>query len=122
MLSTPPATKRSPSPARTACAALTAAWSPEPQSRFTVWPGISTGRPASSAAIRATFRLSSPAWLAQPKITSSIRSTGSDALRTRPAIAAAARSSGRSSASTPPARPIGVRTAAVMNASLTGSP
>ena len=76
MLSTPPATKTSPSPARIAWAALAAACSPEPQSRFTVCPGTSTGRPARSAAMRATLRLSSPAWLAQPRITSSIRSAG----------------------------------------------
>jgi acetyl-CoA acetyltransferase len=31
------------------------------------------GSPASSSAMRATLRLSSPAWLAQPRITSSMR-------------------------------------------------
>jgi len=61
MFSTPPAMKVSPSPALIACAALAAAWSPEPHNRFTVWPGTSTGSPASSSAIRATLRLSSPA-------------------------------------------------------------
>ena len=30
-------------------------------------PGTSSGRPASRLAMRATLRLSSPAWLAQPK-------------------------------------------------------
>ena len=35
---------------------------------------LDSGRPASSSAMRATLRLSSPAWLAQPKITSSTAS------------------------------------------------
>ena len=35
--------------------------------RFSVTPATSCGSPASSAAIRATLRLSSPAWLAQPR-------------------------------------------------------
>ena len=46
---------------------------PEPHRRFTVAPGIEVGRPASSTAMRATLRLSSPAWLASPKYTSSTR-------------------------------------------------
>ncbi len=54
---------------------------PEPHSRFTVAPGISTGRPASSAAIRAAFLLSSPAWFAAPQYTSSIRAGSSHGLR-----------------------------------------
>src|SRR5574337_629457 len=41
----------------------------EPHSRSTVLPGTSCGSPASSARMRATLRLSSPAWLAQSKIT-----------------------------------------------------
>ena len=40
---------------------------PEAHSRLTVMPGTLSGRPASSSAMRATLRLSSPAWLAQPK-------------------------------------------------------
>ena len=40
---------------------------PLAQRRFTVTPATDSGRPASRAAIRATFRLSSPAWLAQPR-------------------------------------------------------
>ena len=39
---------------------------PEPQRRLTVAPPTDSGKPASSAAMRATLRLSSPAWLAQP--------------------------------------------------------
>ena len=60
------------SPAAMARAALAMASMPEPHSRFTVAPGTSTGRPASSTPILATFRLSSPAWLAAPQYTSSI--------------------------------------------------
>ena len=43
-------------------------------------PGVVGGRPASSAAKRATLRLSSPAWLTQPSITSEI-CAGSTLLR-----------------------------------------
>jgi hypothetical protein len=65
--SAPPATKRSPSPAATAWQADTTADSPDAQSRFTVTPATLSGRPASNDAMRATLRLSSPAWFAQPK-------------------------------------------------------
>ena len=65
--STPPATTRSASPAMTAWDAETTADSPEAQSRFSVTPATESGSPASSAAMRATLRLSSPAWFAQPK-------------------------------------------------------
>ena len=36
-------------------------WIPDPQSRLTVAPGIEYGKPAKSAALRATLRESSPA-------------------------------------------------------------
>ena len=65
--STPPAMARSISPARMARAAAPTASSPEAQRRFSVTPGTVSGRPARSSAIRATLRLSSPAWLAQPR-------------------------------------------------------
>ena len=65
--STPPATNRSPSPATTAWQADTTAASPDAHSRFMVTPATDCGSPASSTAIRATSRLSSPAWLAQPR-------------------------------------------------------
>ena len=42
----------------------------------------STGRPASSRLMRATLRLSSPAWLAQPKNTSSMPAGSAPARRT----------------------------------------
>jgi hypothetical protein len=64
--STPPARTRSASPSRTWRTACTIASRPEAQSRFTVTPGTSTGSPAIRVAMRATFRLSSPAWLVQP--------------------------------------------------------
>src|SRR6476659_6050546 len=117
MFSTPPATNASPSPALIACAALAIACSPEPQRRFTVCPGTSTGKPASNAAIRATLRLSSPAWFVHPRITSSRRAGSNETRSTAPRTATAARSSARTSASAPPARPTGVRTAETMRAS-----
>ena len=64
--STPPAIAISISPALIARAAVMTASMPEPQSRFSVTPGTLTGRPASRDDMRATLRLSSPAWLAQP--------------------------------------------------------
>ena len=39
----------------------------EAHNRFTVAPGTLSGKSASSAAILATFRLSSPDWFAAPK-------------------------------------------------------
>ena len=65
--STPPATNRSPSPAAIAWHAETTAESPDAQSRFTVTPATESGRPASRTPMRATLRLSSPAWFAAPK-------------------------------------------------------
>ena len=100
--SSPPATKRSPSPAITAWQAPTTAASPEAQSRLTVTPAADSGSPASSAAIRATLRLSSPAWFAAPNQTSSICSAGTPARATASRITSAARSSGRTPESAPP--------------------
>ena len=93
--STPPAMNTSPSPAPIACAAEFTACSPEPHSRLTVCPATSTGSPARSAAMRATLRLSSPAWLAQPKTTSSTRVASMPVRSTTAAMTTAARSSGR---------------------------
>ena len=67
MLSTPPATTTSAWPEATAMAARLTASRLEAHNRLTVAPGTSTGKPASRAAIRATLRLSSPAWLAAPR-------------------------------------------------------
>ena len=68
---------------------------PEPHNRLTVWPGTLTGKPASSAAMRATLRLSSPAPLALPRTTSSISSGATPARSTAAEMTSAARSSGR---------------------------
>ena len=96
MLSTPPAIRRSASPALIVLAAWPTASMPEPHSRLTVAPGTLVGRPASSAAMRATFRLSSPAWLAQPMSTSSTAAGSSPGWRSSSArIGNAARSSAR---------------------------
>ena len=66
--STPPATKRSPSPAATAWHGRDdrgEAGGAEPVDASR--PATDSGSPASSAAMRATLRLSSPAWFAQPR-------------------------------------------------------
>src|SRR5579864_2464868 len=110
MLSTPPARYTSPSPQAMACAAAWTACMPDPHRRFTVCPGTVSGRPARSTAMRATLRLSSPAWLVQPITTSSIAAGSSVLRRTTASIMRAARSSGRISRSAPPYRPIGLRT------------
>src|SRR6476469_6998824 len=92
---------------------------PEAQRRFTVSPGTDTGSPASSTAIRATFRLSSPAWFAQPRITSVIRSGSSEGWRaTSAAMTCAAMSSARTSLSCPPMLPTAVRMPSRMYASV----
>ncbi len=67
MDSEPPAITMSASPAAMVRAAMVTASSPEAHSRLTVAPGTESGRPASRAAMRATLRLSSPAWLAAPQ-------------------------------------------------------
>src|SRR5438270_3487664 len=67
--------------------------------------------------MRATLRLSSPAWLAQPRMTSSASPGSTPAWSTAARSATAARSSGRTSFSWPPYRPIGVRTAETITAS-----
>src|SRR5437660_1837969 len=100
-----------------ACAALLIACKPEPHKRLTVCPPTSWGRSASNKAMRATLRLSSPAWFAQPRITSSILRSSMFARRTASAITSAAISSGRTSASLPAYRPMGVRTAERITAS-----
>ena len=55
------------SPTAIAREALKTDSKPEPHKRFTVAPGTVVGRPDSRTAIRATFRLSSPAPFASPK-------------------------------------------------------
>ena len=85
--------------------------------RFTVTPGTVTGRSASNATWRATFHPCSPTGVAQPTMTSSIRSGGRAMSASRPRTSPAARSSGRTSRKPPPLRPIGVRLAATITAS-----
>src|SRR5258706_9483787 len=70
MFSTPPEIIKSASPVIICRAALMLADNPEAHNRLTVSPGTETGYPASRSDMRATLRLSSPAWLAQPRITS----------------------------------------------------
>ena len=79
-------------------------------------PRPSRAAPRAAHAIRATFRLSSPAWFAQPNQTSSISPASTPARSTAAAIATAARSSGRTPESPPPYRPTGVRTAEITTA------
>jgi hypothetical protein len=71
MLSTPPATNTSASPAMMRCAAMAMVCRPEEQKRLTVAPEVVTGRPASSAIWRAMFMPVAPSGLAQPMSTSS---------------------------------------------------
>jgi len=85
---------------------------------LTVAPGTDVGNPASSTAIRATLRLSSPAWLAAPHTTSAMASGATDGFRSSSARSTnAAKSSGRTSLSAPRWRPIGVRQASTTNTS-----
>ena len=116
--SVPPAITTSASPVSMVREALIAASRLDPHSRLTVEPGTDTGSPASSVAIRATLRLSSPAAFAAPKTTSSMSEGSSAGLRSATARSTvAARSSGRTGDSAPPKRPNGVRTASYTNAS-----
>ena len=101
--STPPVSTSSASPDSIERLACMAASRLEPQRRLTVVPGTVVGSPASSDAIRATSRLSSPAPLELPKMTSSMRSGSSSGERSSAArITVAARSSGRVRESAPP--------------------
>src|SRR5690554_772229 len=110
MDSTPPASTRSISPARMARKAVPTASISEPHRRFMVVPGTDAGSPASSADMRATLRLSSPAWLAQPMITSSIAVGSSSGACSSTALNTwAARSSGRTPDRVPPKRPMAER-------------
>ena len=116
--STPPAIANSISPLAIARNAVPIASMPEAHSRLRVTPGMLEGRPASNSAIRATLRLSSPAWLAQPRNTSSTALQSTEGLRSISAlIGSAARSSARTVAKTPPNRPIGVRIASQIKTS-----
>ena len=117
--SAPPATMTCAVPERMRSSAIAMASSPEAHRRLTVAPGISTGRPARNAAMRAMLKPCSPSGCAQPRITSSIWLLSRlGTLSKAPLNAVAARSSGRVVESAPfGARPTGVRTAATRTAS-----
>ena len=102
MDSTPPAITMSAAPDLIIWLAMMMALRPEAQSRFTVMPGMCSGRPARMVAIRATLRFSSPAPLALPRMTSSMLSGSSPARATASRTTRAARSSGRTAESAPP--------------------
>ena len=112
MLSIPPATTSSASPARIAAAASMIALRPEPQTRLIVVAGVVSGRPAVSAAWRAGA-CPAPACSTWPIRTSSTSAVaGSRPARSTAArIATAPSSVAGTPASAPPNLPIGVRAA-----------
>ena len=84
----------------------------DPHSRLTVVAGTEVGSPASSTAIRATLRLSSPAPLALPSTTSSIWPWSSAGCPVdQPAHDVRGQVVRAYAGSAPPYRPNGVRTA-----------
>ncbi len=115
MLSIPPATTSSASPARISAAASMMALRPEPQTRLIVVAGVASRRPAPRAARRAGA-WPAPAWSTWPIRTSSISAVAGS----RPALSTAARMATAPSwvagteASAPPNLPIGVRAAETM--------
>ena len=118
ILSTPPAMYNSPSSHITALAQSIIACKPEAHNLFTVLPATLTGKPANNAAIRATLRLSSPAWFASPAITSSIACTSMFEFRfNNDFITFASKSSGRTELNFPPYLPTGVLTASIIKTS-----
>src|SRR5579862_1760237 len=116
MLSMPAAITTSYAPAITPCAAKCAACWDEPHWRSTVVPTVDSGKPAASAALRATLMPCSPTCMTQQMITSST-SAGSTSLRSTSAFSTcAARSTGCWSLSLPLRRPRGVRRASTITA------
>src|SRR5271156_668783 len=93
-------------------AAIAIACKPDEQNRLIVSAETSTGNPARSDAMRATFIPCSASGVAQPRMTSSISLASSCGTRSSaPLMAIAASSSGRVARSVPlKARPTGVRT------------
>ena len=118
--SVPPATMISAPPLMMRSAAMAIACSPDEQKRLMVIAETSTGNPARSAAMRATFIPCSASGMAQPRITSSISLVSTCGTRSSaPLMATAASSSGRVARSVPlKARPTGVRTEETMTTSL----
>ena len=118
MCSIPPAINTSPSPALIARFACTTADIPDEHNLLIVSPGTVYGNPAKSSAIRATFLLSSPAWLWHPSITSSIASLGRFGYFSSKALMGiAAKSSALTCAKAPLKLPIGVLIASTIYAS-----
>ena len=116
MLSTPAAIITSASPTRMRSAAICTALRPEAQKRFTVMPPTLCGKPASTAATRATFRPCCASGMAQPQMMSSMLAGSSPGACASTACSAlTSRSSGRRLRNEPRCeRPIGVRVAATM--------
>src|SRR6201993_2669123 len=97
---------------------LTVALSDDAQKRLIVAPATLSGKPAASAAHRATSPMPSCAGLTQPAITSSIWSSSTPTRSHAPVIANPSRSSSRICDSEPPYRVNGVRTPPSTNASV----
>jgi hypothetical protein len=111
MLSTPAAITTSWVPDITACAAKCTACCEEPHWRSMVTAGTLSGSFDASTALRPMWKLCSPTWLTQPKITSSI-AAGSMPLRSTNAFSTSpAISAGCQPASLPLRRPPAVRIA-----------
>ena len=100
--STPPATTMSAAPDLIICEAMVIADMPDAHKRLTVMPGTVSGKPASSQAMRATLRFSSPAPLALPRMTSSTSAGSIPAASTTDLMQSAAMSSGRTEDRAPP--------------------
>ena len=113
MLSMPPATTMSASPARIACAASATDFRPEPQSMLIVVAGTCCGMPAASDACRAGF-WPSPACSTQPRKTSSTASAARPTRSSAPRMACAASCGAGMSLNAPPNMPMGVRRALTM--------
>ena len=120
MLSMPPATMTSASPARMAAAPIITAFSPEPQTLLMVVALTPSGSPAFSAAWRAGA-CPAPACRTWPMIASSIRSGAMPARSTAARMAIAPSSVAGVVESAPPNLPIGVRAAERMYTSRMGA-
>ena len=109
MLSMPPATMSSASPARMADAPIITAFSPEPHTLLMVVALTPSGSPAFSAASRP--RLARSAWSTWPMIASSTFSGATPERSTAARMAVAPRSVAGVVESAPPNLPMGVRAA-----------
>src|SRR5213592_699708 len=89
----------------------------EPHCRSTVVPGMVSGNPAASHALRPMLSDCSPIWETQPMMLSSISPGSTPALVTTSCITVASRSTGWMPANDPLRLPIGLRTASTITAS-----